>query len=151
MLDLASHHGLRDAFLLEGLDQPRKLAQREPMYGDASIRLGTAIHLGVGFFLDGRHHDGVTLRSRRIEQQERKSAVAGYEAEFHRISLRQRNRTLFLHRTNSKEQRRVSAYLITPRSLRSINRTSSATSSPASSRIFSTAWVVFSFAASSRR
>lgn len=43
---------------------------------------------------------------------------------------------------------RLLLYLITPRSLRSMNPTSSATSSPSIARIFSRACVVLSFAAS---
>ncbi len=91
VLHLAGHHGLGDALLLEGLDQPRKLAQREPVHGHARVRLGALVHLRIGLFLDGRDDDLEPLRPRRIEQQKGKAAVAGNQAEFHCDSSSIRN------------------------------------------------------------
>ncbi len=77
------------------------------MDGDAVVRGGAPVDLRVGLLADGRDHHGQALRPRRVQQQKGKAAVAGDEAELH-------------------------GYLITPRSLRSMKPTSSATSSPSS-------------------
>src|ERR1017187_2532374 len=96
------------------------------MDGDALIRGGAPVNLWGGLFADGGDADGQPLGARRIQEEERKAAVAGDEAKFH-------------------------GYLMTPRSLRSKKETSTAASSPSSSLIFSRACVVFSLAASSSR
>ena len=85
------------------------------------VRSRALVDLRVGLLANGRHDHGKPLRPRRVQQQKRKPPVAGDEAKFH-------------------------GYLITPRSLRSMNATSIATSSPSSAfACFSSACVVFSF------
>ena len=83
MLHLAGHHGLLHALLVKDLDEPRQLAQREPVDDDALVVGRAAVDLRVGFFADGGNHYGKALRPRRVEQQEGKAAIAGDEAEFH--------------------------------------------------------------------
>ena len=83
VLHLPGHHGLLHAFFVKGLDQPRQLAQRKPVDGDAAVAPRALVDLRVGLFADGRDHHGEPLRPRRIQQQKRKAAVAGDQAEFH--------------------------------------------------------------------
>ncbi len=96
------------------------------MHGDALVRRGAPVDLRVGLLADGRHHHGQSLRPRRIQQQKRKAPVAGNEAELH-------------------------GYLITPRSLRSMNADQQRHVLAFQLLIFSSACVVFSLAASSSR
>ena len=80
MLYLAGHHGLLYAFLLEGFDEARELAEREPVDGDALVGGGALVHLGVGLFADGSNHYVEVLRACRVEEEKGKAPVAGDEA-----------------------------------------------------------------------
>src|SRR5271166_4452823 len=88
------------------------------MDADAAVRGRALVHLRVSLFANSGHHHGHALSPCRLQQQKRKPSVAGNQAELH-------------------------GYLITPRSLCSMNAASSAASSPSSSLIFSRACVVF--------
>ena len=81
MLDLAGHHGPGYAFLAEGFDQSRQLPQGEPMHPDARVGRGPGIHLRFGFFFDGCDHNLNPMSARSIEQQKRKSPIAGNQTQ----------------------------------------------------------------------
>jgi hypothetical protein len=43
----------------------------------ARVGRGPCIHLRFGFFFDGGHHHFSAMSARRVEQQKRKSPIAG--------------------------------------------------------------------------
>src|SRR5580658_914040 len=99
MLHLASHYGSGYSGSSEGLDEPRKFAQRKPMDGDARVGCFPFIDLRLGFFLDGCDDDFAAFGTSGIQKQKREAAVAGDQAELH-----------------SRHGFRSHDYLITPRS-----------------------------------
>lgn len=101
------------------------------MDANAGVRCGTCVHLWIGFFFDGCNDNLSPMGTRGVKQKEREASVAGNESEFHRAP----------------------GYFSTPRSELSMKLTRYATSSVSmpSSLSFWIAWVVFIFAASSKR
>ncbi len=77
MLHLPRHDGPVHAFLLERVDQLRKLSQRQPV----DCRRSARRNVGKSLFLDRCHDHLVTLRARGIENQKGELAVAGDQAE----------------------------------------------------------------------
>src|SRR5487761_2234151 len=126
MLHLAGHYRGRYAFLVEDLDQPRQLPQREPVNRNSIVHRGAVIDLRIGLFANRRYRHRKPLRPRRVQQQKWEPPVTRNEPELHR-------------------------YLMIPRWLRSMNEARIFTSSPSISRIFSTAAEVFIFDVSSSR
>ena len=83
VLDLARHHRVRDARLLEQLDAGPELAERDPVdrAPDARRRI---VQFGKGLFLGGDNRDVVALSDGRVEHQKGKPAVTGNQAKAHR-------------------------------------------------------------------
>ena len=77
VLDLPGHDGLRHAFCFERFDQLRQLAQRKPM----DRRSAALLDLGRGLFLDGGDNHLHALRTRGVQHQEGKLAVARDQAD----------------------------------------------------------------------
>ena len=82
VLDLAGHDGAGNSGGLEGLNQPRKFAEREPVDLDSGIGGSAGVHLRIGLFLERRDDDLFAVGAGGFEQQERKAAVAGDQTEF---------------------------------------------------------------------
>ena len=76
------------------------------MHLDAGVGRGPCIHLRFGFFFDGCDHDLNPMSARSVQQQKRKSPIAGNQTQLgDRLSIPRRS------------------YLITPRWERSMNAT----------------------------
>jgi hypothetical protein len=65
-------------FILEGIDELGKFAQRKPMDRGSA----TGFNLRESLFLDGGNYYFQSLRARGVEDKEGELAVAGDEAEF---------------------------------------------------------------------
>src|SRR5208337_2264022 len=127
VLDLPGHDCARDAFALEGVDEPRQFAKRQPVHRSRAALLD----LREGFFLDGGNYDVHPLRAGSIEHQQWEFPIACDQSDF---------------RWSVRHVVPYCCYLMMPRCDVSMNRSSNSTSSPCSpsERSFSTACEVFS-------
>ena len=83
VLDLPRHHRLRDAGVLEQLEQRAELPERNPVEGGRGRTRGQVGQIGERFVLERDDGDVVAGAARRVEDEEGKAAVPAMRPRAH--------------------------------------------------------------------